>query len=94
MPSVSQRGKREVEKFIQSVLVQSERMEHWALGNYTQGVSFSPSGREVTLTLTLLERKPTGSPTSGSGGKAKAGRGAGFGSRPGKGLRGGASRGD
>ena len=94
MPSVSQRGKREVEKFIQSVLVQSERMEHWALGNYTQGVSFSPSGREVTLTLTLWERKPTGSPTSGSGGKARAETGADSGSPPGKRQRGGAKHGD
>ena len=93
MQSVSQRGKREVEKFIQSILVQSETLENWALGNYTQGVSFSPSGREVTLTLTLWERKPTGSRTSGSGGKAKAGRGTGSGSRPGKGQRGGVDRG-
>ena len=90
MPSASQRGKREVEKFMQSILEQSAKLENWGLGSYTQQVSSFPSGDEVTFALTLRSRKPTGSPTSGPGGKAKAGRGTGSGSQPGKTRRGGA----
>ncbi len=93
MPSASQRGKREVEKFFQSILNQSVKLENWGLGSYIQGESSTPFGEEATLTLTLKQRKPTGSPMSGHGGKAKAGRGAASGSRRGKQQRGGADRG-
>ena len=94
MDFVSQPGKREVEKFLQSIVEQSDKLKNWELGNYTLQVSSSRFGNGVTMILSLHPSKPTGSRPSGRGGKAKAGRGAGFGSRPGKGLRGGASRGD
>lgn len=93
MQSVWQRGKQEVENLLKSMVEQSENMENWVLGSYTILESWAPSGNEVTLTLTLRRHKPTGSPTSGPGGKAKASRGTASGSRPGKRRRGGASRG-
>ena len=92
MPYVSQRGRAEAEKFLQSIVEQSDKLKNWELGNYTLQVSSSRFGNTVTMILSLHPSKPTGSQTSGRGGKAKAGTGAGSGSRPGKGRRGGADR--
>lgn len=93
MPSASQRGKREMEKFFQSILKQSVELENWGLGSYTREESSHPFGIEATLTLTLREIRPTGSRTSSPTGEAKGGRGTASGSPPGKQQRGGASRG-
>ena len=94
MPSVSQRRKREVASWLQSILMQSASLESWELGSYILTGSCVGSTDEVTLTLSLRPSKPPGSPTSGSGNKAKAETGEDSGSRPGKGRRGGADRGD
>ena len=94
MDFVSQPGKREVEKFLQSIVEQSDKLKNWELGNYTLQVSSSRFGNGVTMILSLHPSKPTGSRPSGRGGKAKAETGARSGSPLGRTRRRGASRGD
>ena len=91
MRYVSQRGKAEVDKFLQSIRDQSGKLESGVLGSYTLEESSSLLGPRVTLTLSLRPSKPFGWPKPGEFGMPKAERGTASGSRPGKGQRGGAS---
>ena len=92
MRYASRHGKREAEKFLQSIVEQSGELKSWVLGSYTLEESSSLLGPRVTLTLSLRPSKPFGWPKPGEFGMPKAERGTASGSRPGKGQRGGASR--
>ena len=90
MRYASQRGKREAEKFLRSIVEQSDKLENWVVGSYTLEENSSLLGSRVTLTLSLRPSKPFGWPKPGEFGMPKAGRGTASGSQPGRRRRGGA----
>ncbi len=93
MQSASQRGKREVAIHRQLIRMLLAFLGNEGFGSYTATANCPPSMLVATPTQTTSDSKPTGSPTSGRGGKAKAGRGTPSGSQPGKQPHGGVDRG-